>query len=325
MVAFAVRLHLPRCSRLIKGGIFTISFYSGTPGSGKSYHLARLVYDKLRYTDMNIIANFEINLDMVALTRIGWIKHQLTEYSNGKIKFRKYNKRALKGHFYYWNDAQITVENLLAFAHQNHVRRRKNVDAPQTIVLIDESGLVFNCRGFGDTNRQKWCNFFAKHRHFNFDFILACQFDRQVDKQIRCCVEYEQVHRKLRNYQFLGWLFSVLCGGNLFLVSEKWYANKLHVGNQLIRYSARVAALYDTLRDFGDTLGATADAPPPGVGGVGGCPTAQAPEASPDTAAVVLNYSKPEVTPSDRADRVKKMAVQMAAKCKQNNDRGEQA
>lgn len=288
-----------------------ITFYSGTPGSGKSYHLAKLMFTLLRYNDVNIIANFEINLDVVGLTRLGWWKHCITEHTDGKIKFKKYNKRPLKGRFYYWNNSQITVENLLLFAQQNHKKRRKNVDQAQTIVLIDESGIVFNCRNFGDNNRQKWCNFFAKHRHFNFDFILACQFDRQVDRQIRCCVEYEKVHRKLKNYKFLGWLFSTLAGGNIFIVAEKWYSNHFPIGNQLIRYSARIAALYDTLRDFDNDLGAVGDTPP-GVAGVGGSPSAQTPEFSPPTAKGI-DEAASVLSAADRAEANKKMAAKMAA------------
>lgn len=242
-----------------------ISFYTGTPGSGKSYHLAQLCYDTLRYKEINIIANFEINLNNVALTRLGRFKRWLNQRFG--IRFRRYNKRRLKGHFYYWDNSQVTVRNLLLFAQQNHVRRRKSVDAPQTLVLLDESGIVFNCRAFSTAGRQEWVNFFAKHRHYNFDFVLACQFDRQVDRQIRCCVEYEQQHRKLRNFQFLGWLLSVLAGGNLFVVNEMWYAGKLKVRNSLLRYNPRIASLYDTLRDFSAELGAELDELPPGVGG----------------------------------------------------------
>lgn len=256
-----------------------ISFFTGTPGSGKSYHLAQLVYDKLKYQDINVIANFDINLDNIALTRLGWWKKRITALSGDKIKFKKYNSSPLKGRFYYWDNSQLSVKNLLLFAQQHHVRRQRSVDAPQTLVLIDEAGIVFNCRGFSDRNRNEWVSFFAKHRHFNFSFVLACQFDRQVDKQIRCCVEYEQIHRKLRNYQFLGWLVSTLCGGNLFLICENWYCNKLKVANHVMRYTARIAALYDTLHDFDDALGTSADAPPPGVGGDRG-PTAPTPVTS---------------------------------------------
>lgn len=258
-----------------------VSFYTGTPGSGKSYHLAQLVYDKLKYQDINVIANFEVNLDNIRLTYRGYLKSRITEMTNGKIKFKKYNSRPLKGRFYYWDNSQITVDNLLAFAAENHVRRTRSVDVPQTLVLIDEAGIVFNCRGFGDRNRQKWVNFFAKHRHYNFDIVLCCQFDRQVDKQIRCCVEYEQIHRKLKNFQFLGWLASTLAGGNLFVICENWYMNHLKCGNHLLRYRHRIAALYDTLRDFDSSLGTSANTPPPGVGGVRG-PTAQTPDAVPE-------------------------------------------
>ena len=257
-----------------------ISFYTGTPGSGKSYHLARLVWEVLKYERCNVIANFDINLDAVALTNLGWLKTWLTQVTGGKLKFHKYNSKPLKGRFFYWDNSQITVKNLLAFASQNHTRRTKRVDERQTLVLIDEAGIVFNCRGFSDRSRAEWVRFFAKHRHYSFDVVLACQFDRQVDKQIRCCVEYEQIHRKLKNYQFLGWLISTLCGGNLFVICENWYMSHLKVANHVMRYTARIASLYDTLRDFDDDLGRAADAPPPGVGGDGG-PTAPAPDAPP--------------------------------------------
>lgn len=276
-----------------------ISFYTGTPGSGKSFHLAQLVYDKLRWEHVNVIANFEINLDNVSLTRLGYIKSRITELSRGKIKFKKYNKTDLVGKFYYWDNSQITVSNLLSFAQEHHKRRLKRVDQAQTVVLIDEAGIVFNCRGFSDRSRNEWVRFMAKHRHYNFDVVLACQYDRQVDKQIRCCVEYEQVHRKLSNYQLLGKLFSFFAGGNIFVICENWYMAKLKVGNHILRYSPRIASLYDTLRDFDDDLGRAADAPPPGVGGDRG-PTAPAPVQSPAAPASSDNQpaDQPEQPPA---------------------------
>lgn len=281
-----------------------VSFYTGTPGSGKSYHLAQLVYDKLKYQDINVIANFEVNLDNIRLTYRGYLKSRITEMTNGKIKFKKYNSRPLKGRFYYWDNSQITVDNLLAFAAENHVRRTRSVDVPQTLVLIDEAGIVFNCRGFGDRNRQKWVNFFAKHRHYNFDIVLCCQFDRQVDKQIRCCVEYEQIHRKLKNFQFLGWLASTLAGGNLFVICENWYMNHLKCGNHLLRYRHRIAALYDTLRDFDSSLGISANTPPPGVGGGRG-PTAQTPDVSPDLSSTDNDTAASKGAANDKIEKWK--------------------
>ena len=42
-----------------------IYFYSGTPGSGKSLHCARDIYNKLFIKKENVIANFPINEQML--------------------------------------------------------------------------------------------------------------------------------------------------------------------------------------------------------------------------------------------------------------------
>ena len=43
-----------------------IYFYSGTPGSGKSLHVARDIMSKLRRKEKNnVICNFPINTDLV--------------------------------------------------------------------------------------------------------------------------------------------------------------------------------------------------------------------------------------------------------------------
>ena len=42
-----------------------ITLYSGTPGSGKSLHVAQKIYNWLRSGKYYVIANFEINRDLV--------------------------------------------------------------------------------------------------------------------------------------------------------------------------------------------------------------------------------------------------------------------
>ena len=37
-----------------------VELYSGTPGSGKSLHLAQIIYDTLKYTDKLVITNFRL-------------------------------------------------------------------------------------------------------------------------------------------------------------------------------------------------------------------------------------------------------------------------
>lgn len=254
-----------------------IEFYTGTPGSGKSYHLALRCFELLKYTRKNVIANFALNLDTMQLTGIGWIKRKITNLSQGKIVFKKYNARPLKGNFFYWNNAEITPERLLEFAQQHHPKQAEG----QTLVIIDEAGIMFNCRQFASADRQNWTDFFAKHRHYGFDFILACQFDRQVDRQIRMCVEYEVVHRKLKNYQFLGWLMATLAGGNIFLARSYWYASrdKLSIKSRFMRYQSRIGSLYDTYAEF------TRDGSDAAQGGVRG-PARDAP--APETVAAAI-------------------------------------
>lgn len=242
--------------------------YTGTPGSGKSYHMAQRIFNALRNHDINIITNFPVNLDNLALTRIGWIKRQITDRSHGKYRFKHYNHVTLRGRHYYWPDVEVTVPALESFARKNHKRRfGKRLDEAQTLVFLDEAGIIFNSRGYAAAGRDDWTRFFALHRHYMYEFILGCQFDRQIDRQIRSCVEYEYKHRKVKNFRFLGWLIATLAGGNLFLVYESWYAtrDKTGVGNDLIRFSPRIASIYDTLgmlADEPDEEAGETDAPP---------------------------------------------------------------
>ena len=69
----------------------------------------------------------------------------------------------------------------------------------QTLVVIDECQIIFNCRDFGRKDRNAWVTFFAQHRKLGFNVILITQSDRMLDRQIRSLVEEEVKHRKLNN------------------------------------------------------------------------------------------------------------------------------
>lgn len=276
-----------------------ISFYTGTPGSGKSFHLADRCFYLLRHTKINIIANFDINLENISLTFVGWVKRRITDLTNGKVQFRTYNRRRLKGHFEYWLNPEITPERLVLFARQHHKKRAEG----QTLVMLDEAGIIFNCRQFGSKDRQQWTDFFAKHRHHGFDFILATQFDRQIDKQIRMCVEYEVIHRKLRNYKLAGFLLSLLMGGNVFVAKQYWYASrdKLVIKSDFMRYRPRISSLYDTYAEF---FRGSADAAASGEGG----PAREAPAPAADSPAQAIIYCLPAAGECHTNDDVQQLA-----------------
>ena len=77
-----------------------IYFYSGTPGSGKSLHVARDIYNKLFIKKENVISNFDINREI-------------------------YNKKKKKGKFLYITNNELTPQFFYEYAKENHVKVRK--------------------------------------------------------------------------------------------------------------------------------------------------------------------------------------------------------
>ena len=151
----------------------SIIFYSGTPGSGKSLHVARNIYNRLVYAKMPVICSFPVDLNYIS--------------KNGKRKI---------GEFIYLPYEKITPQYFYDYALEHNVKGKES----QVLVIIDECQLLFNPREFNRSDRLEWIKFFTQHRHLGYDFILVSQFDLLVDKQIRCLFEFDIKHRKLNNY-----------------------------------------------------------------------------------------------------------------------------
>jgi len=199
-----------------------IYLYSGTPGAGKSYHAVKQIKTWLKKG--NVLANFGLNVNSEK--------------------------------FLFWDNEDFTVDNLIRYARENHVERKEG----QTLIVLDEAQLLFNSRNWNSQagNRMDWIKFFSQHRKLGYTIILIAQFDRMIDRQIRCLIEYEVAHMKINNY----WrIIPVTC----FIVVHRWYGQKMKVGHEIIIYSKRVAKLYDTFSMFDSSLVAES--------GVGGSPT----------------------------------------------------
>lgn len=199
-----------------------ISLYSGTPGSYKSYHATEDII-KWLMRGKNVIANFPVDA-------------------------KKYNSKRKLGKFIFLTNTELTVSFLLDFAKANHSLGLK----PQTLVVIDEASIMFNARQFDRKDRMEWVNFFANHRHFNFDVILIAQNDRMLDRQIRGLLEYDIKHRELRNWNLAMALVSIACRG-LFHCVEYWYPCKIKTSTQLKRFNKKIADCYDTMALFNFT------------------------------------------------------------------------
>ena len=198
-----------------------ISLYSGTPGSYKSYHAVQRSLIWLA-TGGNLITNFPLN------------------YKN-KLK------RPIKGVYECVTNQTLTVDYLIDFAIKYHHTGIK----PQTLVVIDEASIKFNSRDFMLKDRMKWINFFANHRHFNYEIILITQQDKMLDKQIRGLIESEFKHRALKNYKLLGRLLDLIFHG-CFMCVEIWYPCKLKTDALFYVFNKKTASCYDTMGLFVD-------------------------------------------------------------------------
>ncbi|MFW5629638.1 MAG: zonular occludens toxin domain-containing protein [Acetivibrio ethanolgignens] len=249
-----------------------ISLYSGTPGSGKSYHAAYSMYHGLRFGH-NYICNFNINLDNASLTFFSYIKKKLFPDTK-KLKYKKLGK------FLYVNNLELTPEFLLRYAKENHSMKKES----ETVVVIDECGLIFNPRIWNNKDRLKWIEFLSLHRHYGFDFILITQSDRLIDRQIRSFIEYDVKHRKINNFKLMGAILGFLCGGTLFGCCTYWYGIREKVDFTFMKYSRRIASIYDTFLLFGEEETSDGTGAADGKGcPLGGVPlTAAAPVAVPD-------------------------------------------
>lgn len=199
-----------------------ITLYSGTPGSGKSYHAASEIWNWLRFRDRGLICNFPLN---------------------GKIL--KERKRC---RFDYVDNRDLTVDFLKDYASTYH---KVGIER-QTLVVIDEAQVLFNARTFAAKDRQEWCTFFSQHRKYGYDFILIAQYDRMLDRQIRCLLEYEVRHRKLNNYGFGGFFLSLFTGlSTWFIAIQYWYGgNGLKLDSSMIKFSKKKADLYNSYELF---------------------------------------------------------------------------
>lgn len=195
-----------------------ITFFSGTPGSGKSLHVASRLYWWVK-AGKPCICNFAINLD--------------------KIKTRR------KKQYEFVNNTALSPSYLIDYA-KGYIAEKGGVKEGSILLVIDECQLLFNSRDWGMKGRNEWLAFFTMHRHLGYDIILVAQFDRMIDRQIRSLIEYEYIHRKVSNFGWKGKIISAFALGNLFVSVKTWYPLKEKVGSEFFRAKKVYYGLYDT-------------------------------------------------------------------------------
>lgn len=199
-----------------------IKMFEGTPGSGKSYNAIREALLAL-WGGKFVIANFS-------------------------IKFSKREKK--KGYadrFFFWENEELTIENLIRFAIEHDILAKEG----HCLVIVDEAGGRYNIKQSkkseqGQEDLKAWSIFFSQHRKLGFDFILVCQSEKQIDRQLREYIENIIRHRQVNRFGPF-WLLPF----KLFVAVEIWRPVRERVGAEFFILRKSVANRYDHMAMFG--------------------------------------------------------------------------
>lgn len=202
-----------------------IELFSGTPGSGKSLHTAAVIDKWISRFGAPVIGNFA--------------------FKASAIKARKW------GSYLEVNNSQLDPEFLIYFSDEYKRQRNwKSIPEEHILLVIDECQILFNAREFNKPNRMAWISFFTQHRKLGYRVILIAQFDRMIDRQIRSVIEYEWIHRKVKNIGTMGALANFFVMGGLHVCVQIYKPLSEKVGSEWFRGNKYLYSLYDSYNRF---------------------------------------------------------------------------
>jgi zona occludens toxin len=205
-----------------------IQIYTGTIGSGKSYHALETIVEALQ-KGKYVVSNFPLN------------------FSEAMIK------KGFADRFMYVPDDFLLGFDGVAFLYQLQKKMNfyDNFGEGGCLVVIDEAGNYFPPEDNMKYSNKLWKLFFTQSRKMGYDFLLVCQDDlSQINKTIRKCVEYKVVHRKANSI----FPFKLL-PFTLFMYVTYWAQQRERLSSSSSIYIKRFGALYNTSMMFGDIDG----------------------------------------------------------------------
>lgn len=221
-------------------------FYTGIPGSGKSYHLSKTIFDSLQ-RGKTVFANLPINTDNIQRYCRKPIGHFFyisnDEWLNSSIRIKD-NKGGCQSLYSY-------LQGLKNYALMFHKRTKDGkMIEHQSLLVLDEAQDLFNSRTWNRKDRLEWVSFFRLHRHYGYDVVLVSQDDKSLDKQLKAVFDTQVHHRKISRYKKFGKLLKILAGGELFMCIESLYdMNKRtneHLKSYIIRGTSKYYDIYDS-------------------------------------------------------------------------------
>lgn len=219
--------------------------YSGTPGSGKSLHLAHLIRNYLRL-GKRVISTCDIDTDLCFLNpfRVFWINR-----TGKKPKRIKRNKKA--DNFTFININEVKPDFLYEYAAKHHVFAKEH----QTLLILDECVAIFSPTVISENIKlwNEWDTFFRKHRHIGYDVILVPQDKKLISRKVLYYCELETKHYNRKHHGFLGFLFSAFLG-SFFSYTKFWRGTKDPLEQGFFTYKPIFGLMYNSYSMFDETL-----------------------------------------------------------------------
>lgn len=198
----------------------TIFLLTGTPGSGKSLHMAKNLYWHVK-RNRPVVCNFEIN---------GEIFEDMSS-------------------FHYIPNEELSPERLIDFAQDYWKTSGKPFKEGGIKLYWDEAQVLLNSRSW--KKNEHWIPFFTQHRKLGYDIYLVCQYHEMLDKQARSIVEYQVDHRKVNNVGLFGKFVTLFALGRPVIVAvTSWYGQKMRISSEWMIGTKRDYSLYDTFKIF---------------------------------------------------------------------------
>lgn len=207
-----------------------ITAYTGTPGSGKSLHVAKDLLHHLRRKDTLTITNYPVNAPANCRSELVCL-----------------------------DSVDFNLLDVIEVYQDWRERSNVPVREGQCLLVIDECQLVFSNRDWQAPDRRAWISFFTQHRKLGFDVLLVVQDIQMIDKQIRAIVEYECNHFKASHYGWFGFLIWLFLLGHPMIVARTRIPRYGQSNAAIISRSAFVGRkslyrMYDTTAMFGADL-----------------------------------------------------------------------
>lgn len=195
--------------------------YTGTIGSGKSYHALEKILEYLE-KGKHVIANFPLSFP------VGMVK------------------KGYADRFMYLPDEYLEDARAIALL----VRQSRDMGFGESesncLVVIDEAGNYFPPDQASSPLQKLWNKFFTQSRKLGYDFLLVMQDDKQINRTIRACCEYEIKHRKANNifpFKFLPF--------TIFIYVTYWKQTREKLSTESSIFVKRFSSLYNTHKLFG--------------------------------------------------------------------------